>query len=155
MYHGWFQDSIWHLAKSRWRILEELPYALVTCIDSTEDVRSTTTANMIVDAESSCGFLGTSLLVGDGLILEIAPKYNLFSHFDEIWLYTNRPTATKPPATSIVFPTDLNVESPPTELLGWFVTSDCVLGLGDGIGMNYITTSSEIVEALNVRQQEV
>jgi len=29
-----------------------------------------------------------------------------------------------------------------------------VLGLGDGIGMNYVTTSKEIVKSLNIRQQE-
>jgi len=154
MHCGWLQDSIWDLADSQWRFLQELPYALVTCIDSIEDLTITTTARKIVEAEGDCRFLGVSLLVGNARIVDVAKRHKLFSHFDEVWLCRNPPADGKPAGTSIVSPTDLSFETPPRELLEWFSASDCVLGLGDGIGMNYVTTSEEIVLSLENRQRE-
>jgi hypothetical protein len=154
MHFGWLQDSIWHLVDSDWCILQEFPYVLVTCIDSTKDVKSTVTARKIAESEVSCSFLGTSLVVGNARIIDVAARCNLFSHFDEIWLFQERPVVGKPPGTSIVAPVDLNTETPPKDLLDWFIASNCVLGLGDGIGMNYITGSRNILDALNARQRQ-
>jgi len=39
--------------------------------------------------------------------------------------------------------------------LGGFPEVDIILGLGDGTGMNYMTTSGQIVESLNSRQREL
>lgn len=154
MYYGWLQDSIYDLIKSHWEVFEELPYVLVTCRDSSTDVKSTVTATKIVELEDYYSFLGRSFLVSDGKIMEVVQRYNLFSHFDEIWLYRDRPTINKPAGISIVSPLDLSKDTPSCEILEWFNESGCVLGLGDGIGMNYITTSKEIVQSLNVRQRE-
>lgn len=154
MYYGWLQDSIWDLIQSHWDVFDELPYSLVTCIDSSEDVKSTTTARKIFEFEASCSFMGRSLLVGDGRIVDVAKRYNLFSHFDEIWLYREHPVVDKPTGVSIVSPLELSTDAPSRDLLEWFDTSGCVLGLGDGIGMNYVTTSKEIVQSLSMRQRE-
>ncbi|MHC4464796.1 MAG: hypothetical protein ACYS30_25710 [Planctomycetota bacterium] len=154
MYNGWLQDSIWDLIQSNWEVFDKLPYALVTCIDSSEDMKSTITARKIVELEGSCSFLGRSLLVSDGRIVDVAQRYNLFSHFDEIWLYRDRPAVDKPTVFSIVSPLELSTDSLSRELLEWFDASGCILGLGDGIGMNYVTTSKEIVQSLNIRQRE-
>jgi hypothetical protein len=91
---GWLQDSIWDLWDSDCRFFREVPYALVTCIDSSEDL--TGTGRAIVESENGCSILGTSLLVGNGALPDIALHYDLFSHFDEVWLYETRPTADKP-----------------------------------------------------------
>ncbi len=154
MYYGWLQDSIWDLIQSHWEVFDELPYALVTCIDSIEDMKSTITARKIVELEDSCSFLGHSLLVGDCRIVDVAQRYNLFSHFDEIWLYKDCPAIDKPQESSIVSPLELSTDAPSKDLMEWFNASGCVLGLGDGIGMNYMTTSKEIVQSLNIRQRE-
>lgn len=152
MYCGWFQDSILDLTHSKWEVFRKLPYCLVTCTDSTHDLKSITTAWEITEWEGSCSFLGRSLIIGDGKMLGYARS--LFSHFDEIWLYEHRPTVEKPTEVSIVSPLELNRENPSGELLEWFGTSGCVLGLDDGIGMNYVTTSREILESLEARQRQ-
>jgi len=154
MHWGWVEDSIWRLAYSEWHFLRQLPYALVTSIDSSIDLRSTTTARKIVQREDSCTFLGRALLVPDGAIVEIALRHDLFSHFDEIWLYEHSPRVAKPPGASIVSPVDLSIAAPPRDLLNWFSESDCVVGLGDGIGMNYMTTSTQVAYALTGRQEQ-
>jgi len=154
MYYGWLQDSIRDLVESYWRVFRDAPYALVTCIDSSDDVRSLTTSRAIVQLEESSDFLDSSLLFSGGKIIDLARRYDLFNGFDEIWLYRKRPVVGKPHGFSIVSPLDLNTERPPGELLDWFTTSGCVLGLGDGIGMNYLTDSKDLVEWLNSRQRE-
>jgi len=153
IHFGWLQDWIRHLVDSDWCVLKEFRYVLVTCTDSTGDVKSTTTARKTVESEDSCSFLGRSLVVGNARIIDVAVRYDLFSHFDEMWLYQEPPLVGKPPGTSIVSPVDLNTETPPKELLDWFVASNCLLGLGDGIGMNYLTASEKIVHALHLRHE--
>jgi hypothetical protein len=116
-------------------------------------MKSTITAGRIIESEKSCSFLGSSLLVGDSKIICVEQRYKLFSHFDEIWLFEDHPDVDKPKEVSIVSPLELNKTIPSKELLDWFSASGCLLGLGDGMGMNYITTSEEIVQSLNAHQQ--
>lgn len=151
---GWLQDSIRSLIQSDWEGFDELPYSLVTRIDGSDDLKSMTTVRKIVDLDDSCGFLNDSLLVEDGRIVEVAQKYSLFSHFDEIWFYEERPVLAKPAGLSIISPLNLSRDHISQDLLEWFYASSCVLGLGGGMGMNYITTSDEIQESLLSRQQE-
>jgi hypothetical protein len=155
MFYGWVEDKIWSLAKSNWQIFTELPWCLVTCIDSSPNVTFMMKAEGIHKWEGFCSFLGKGLIVSDGKILNVAKEYNLFNGFDEIWLFRNCPTVEKPDEVSIVPPPpDLSRDAPPKELLEWFNASGCIVGLGDGVGMNYMTTSREIVESLNTRQRE-
>lgn len=154
MYYGWVEDRIRVLAKSRWRFFGELPWCLVTCIDGSRDVKGAMEGKGLAGWEGVCSVLGHGLVVGEGKILEVARAYELFNGFDEIWLFEARPTVEKPRGISIVPPpADLTAVAPPQELREWIEASGCVLGLGDGIGMNYITTSREIAEALTERQR--
>lgn len=154
MYWGWLEDKIWSLANSDWQIFHELPWCLVTCIDCSRGVASIMKAMGIHKWEAFCSFLGEALVVSDGKILDVAMEYNLFNGFDEIWLYRDCPDVEKPKEVSIVSTLDLSKETPSKELLEWFKVSGCILGLGDGVGMNYVTTSREIVQFLNTRQRE-
>ncbi len=81
-------------------------------------------------------------------MVQVAQKYRLFSHFDEVWLYEDRPVVEKPNTFSIVPPIDLARDPPSKELREWFLDSRCILGLGDGIGMNYLTISEQIRKSL-------
>jgi hypothetical protein len=123
-------------------------------VDSSPDVASIAKFHGIVERETSCSVLGNGLLIGDARVVDVSRSYNLFNGFDEIWLYEDRPTIVKPQSFSIVSPLDLNTDPLPQGLLEWFTTSACVLGLGDGCGMNYITTQKQIVDSLLARQQE-
>lgn len=153
MYSGWMEDRICDLAKTNWPIFRTLPWCLLTCIDSSHEVRSRIQAGRIAGWEGDCSFLGEALVVGEGKILELARAYKCFNGFDEIWLYENRPTMEKPKGISLIPPPiDLTAVAPSRELLEWVEASGCVLGLGDGIGMNYITPSKDIAESLTRRE---
>ncbi len=153
MYYGWVEDRIRSLAESDWRFFRELPWCLVTCIDSSP-VKSTRTAAEIVERQSSCSFLGGGLAVGEGRILELAKACNLFNGFDEIWFFREQPAVAKPEKLTIIPPPyDLTAYAPSQELLDWIELSGCVLGLADGIGMNYITPTKEIAESITARQR--
>ncbi len=153
MHYGWLQDGIWDLAKSNWEVFQKLPYCLVTCVDSSPDVAFMARAEGIIEKETSCSALGKGLLIRDARVLEVCRSYNLFNGFDEIWLYEDCPTIGKPQSFSIVSPLDLNEDPLPQGLLEWFTASACILGLGDGFGMNYITTQKQIVGSLMARQR--
>ena len=155
MCYGWLQDSIRDLIQSRWEVFDQLPYVLVTRIDSSEDMVSMLVTETIVQSEGACSLLGRSLLVGDARIVDIAQRYKLFSHFDEIWLYKEPPTIDIPEDVGIGPPLEPYAEAPSRELVDWFNASGCILGLGDGTGMSYVTKSREIAERLGDRQQGI
>ncbi|UCD00240.1 MAG: hypothetical protein JSW66_10225 [Phycisphaerales bacterium] len=153
MYYGWVEDKICALAKADWAVFRKLPWCLVTCIESSHKVKSKMQAGQVAAWEGVCSFLGDGLVVGEGKILELARACNWFNGFDEIWFYEERPAVEKPKAISIIPPpVDLTAVVPSRELLEWIEVSGCVLGLGDGIGMNYITPSKEIAESLTNRE---
>jgi hypothetical protein len=150
MYYGWLEDAIWALAKDKCEGLRRFPYCLITCVDSNPDVKF---MDGIFTRETSCSVYGNGLLVRDAQIVEIGERYNLFNPFDEMWLFENPPTQEKPDTFSIVAPLDLNKDPLPQGLLEWFNASGCVLGLGDGIGLNYVTANKSIFDALLERQK--
>ena len=154
MYHGWLQDSICDLVESEWEIFDQLPYVLVTRLDSSADMASLRVTETIVESEDACGLLGRSLLIADSQLLRIDLRYGLFSHFDEIGLYKERPTMDIPEGLDLGPPLELGAEEPSQALVDWFNSSACVLGLSDGTGMNYMTSSKAIVESLNDRQSK-
>lgn len=152
MYYAWLQDSIYDLTESHWEVFDRLPYALITRIDSSKDMASLLVTETIVHSEDACSLLGRSLLIGDAHLVDIARKYGLFSHYDEIWLFRERPTIDIPEGVGLGPPVEPCTEEPSQQLVDWFNATGCVLGLSDGTGMNYITNSKEIVDSLNKRQ---
>lgn len=154
MYYGWLQDSIGDLVDSEWEVFDQLPYVLVTRLDSSDDTASLLMSETIVQSEDACSLLGRSLLIADSQLVRIDLRYGLFSHFDEIWLYKERPTIDIPDGLDLGPPLELGAEEPSQVLVDWFNASTCVLGLSDGTGMNYMTRSKAIVESLNNRQSK-
>ena len=135
---GWLGNSISNVITSHLAVLTDSRYVLVTCVDSNFKVGTLLISTQIVESEAECSILGDSLLIAGANIAAIAERHNLFNGFDEIWLYRECPQTEKPRGISIVSPIDLNVERPSQELLDWFDQTGCILGLGDGIGMNFI-----------------
>jgi hypothetical protein len=128
MYYGWVEDKICALAKADWHVFHKLPWCLVTCIDSSQEVQAMMQAGGIAAWEGVCSFLGDGLVVGEGKILELAKAHHLFNGFDEIWLYEEHPAVEKPKAISIIPPpVDLTAVVPVRELLEWVKASGCVL----------------------------
>jgi hypothetical protein len=92
--------------------------------------------------------------VGSGVLLSgrqtvlLARKYLLFTHFDEFWLFREVPIEPKPEGVRIVAPYNLGEEVPP-EVANWMYRSGCIVGLGDGDGLNYVTVDERVARRLS------
>jgi hypothetical protein len=54
----------------------------------------------------------------------------------------------KPEGVRIVAPCDLS-EEVPTEVADWMWRSGCIAGLGDGVGLNYVTVDERVARLLS------
>ena len=83
---------------------------------------------------------------------KLVSGYRLFTGFDEIWLAPVVPAVGPPEEASLVYPVMLE-----SEALGaiaeWMAASQCVLGLGDGWGVNFVATDPDLVAALELKAE--
>jgi hypothetical protein len=167
---GWLglDTNIRIIAEEKPALIGQFPYCLITCIDSTVEIRKTTTAqNVVQDSSKECKFLGEGLLIPGSSIPDLIRDYNLFTGFDNIWCFREEPRTLPKPNLSLVGPTGVgeklaeevkepeklkelmdNFERENFELREWMGASGCVLGLGDGCGLTYATVSEELADEL-------
>jgi hypothetical protein len=119
-------------------------FALITSIDSSQDLRRVRSALTITQEIAGATFLGSGLLVPASGIAQVAERFKMFTGFDEVWFFPGKPRSSKPSELYLVAPLDLETEPPPEGLARWCAESGCQLGLGDGIGMNFATPDRQI-----------
>jgi uncharacterized protein YuzE len=133
---GHLNASIGDTLRDDPKLLSAFPFILVTCIDSNN---SPDTMSDVCRRFPQCEPMSGSILVPGRLIRNVRAAFNFFTGFDEIWCFATRPRATKLRDASIVAPFDVISDDVETELVRWCRESKCQLGLGDGVGLNYIT----------------
>lgn len=144
---GWIETSIGFLVKDYAELIGRFRYVLITSIDSSRDLQTLRTTKQIVGQFKDCKFLDGSLVVTEKVFSEIVKAYNLFNGFDEIWLFPHSPSIKLPPDVWITGPLDITKEVP-KGLVEWMISSGCILGLGDGIGLNFATSDKTIASLL-------
>jgi hypothetical protein len=92
--------------------------------------------------------VGSGVLLSGQQTIMLTRRYLLFTHFDEVWLFDEVPIEPKPERASIVAPYDLG-EEVPTEVADWMQHSGCIVGLGDGFGLNYVTVDEGVARLLS------
>jgi hypothetical protein len=145
---GWVDTSIRDLLRADTSELTRFTYWLVTSIDSTTDLTRHATAQAIVAQHASCAFLGQGVLIPGKAVASIAAHFDLFNGFDEAWLFAIKPDTSKPAGLSTVAPLNLGSDAVPPLLASWMKQSTCSLALGDGVGLNYATTSEPTARLL-------
>jgi len=143
---GWVDTSIGRLLHDSPAFPQQFAFAVITSIDSTTDLTGMAALRDIVRRNSQCQFLGGSLVVPANLAGEVA---QLFTGFDEIWWFDQAPKAPKPPEASLVAPLNLSTEQLPAWISLWMKESACRLGLGDGIGLNFVTPDETVGRLLD------
>jgi hypothetical protein len=142
---NWIDTSIVRLLKADVSVLSRYAFVMITSVDSSNDTEGFATGYQFL-SDLGCSEFGKNLLVPGNQIEAVANQ--LFSGFDEIWCFDERPTQPKPDGLWIVPPLNLSRDDLPEWLVPWMKESNCSLGLGDGIGMNYASPDRATAQRL-------
>lgn len=145
---GWLDTSIGALVRSRPTLLARFAYVLVTSLDSSTDMGSLPVVAAILQRMAASKLLGSGLVLPSSVLAQTAEDYKLFTGFDELWCFHHEPTIPKLSDISIVAPLNLSTDDVPEMLADWMDESKCLLGLGDGIGLNFVARDERIAVAL-------
>ena len=146
---GYKKDSfIADLVEEHPEFVESFPFALVTSLDSSPPTSLPNVRRALAEHVDEFQEVGSGVLLSGEQLILLARKYLLFTHFDEMWLFREAPMVSKPQEVSIVAPCDLSEEVPP-EVADWMWRSGCVVGLGDGDGLNYVAVDERIARLLS------
>jgi hypothetical protein len=131
----WSDGSIRLLVE--YGVLRFFKYTLLTSLDSATElsfgiVSKTLTNRGLQHKECGLGALFNSC--------ELTKYPNVFNGFDEIWCFDVIPILPKPPNATIVSPFDANTDQIDGGLPEWIKDSGCIVGMGDGIGVNIVSS---------------
>jgi len=144
---GCVDSSIATLLEIAPEIIAPYSHALVTSIDSERDLQNLEILKKSTHGIMQYEFLDNNLLLSREAFLTMLTTYDLFNGFDEIWFFLTKPSVKLPSGLWITGPLEI-VNDIPAGLIEWMKESGCVLGLGDGIGLNYITRKDTIAEKI-------
>lgn len=143
---GWINANICEVNAAE--VFSRFGWILLTSIDSTVDLFANNLGQRIVSFNSRCSFLGQGVIVPGELVVKVAAAFDLFNGFDEIWCFQQFPKIPKPNDLWIVSPFNIETDPLPPSLASWMAQTDCKLGLGDGIGLNFVTPEKEIASIM-------
>jgi hypothetical protein len=133
------QGSIHVLTASAVRVFEPWPWSLITSLDSLRDLSDVFRRPAFKTVADEAVVVGTAVLVSSAGLIRIA-KGGFLTGFDEVWLLSRPPGSAPPHDATIVGPADA-ANGDLTATIAWMRSEACGLALGDGIGLNYVTTS--------------
>jgi len=129
-------------------VLSQFPYSIISSIDSNRNPIDLITDKEIAKTISNFKDISKQLSILTKDLKKLLQEFDLFNGFDEIWFFSEIPKNPIPQAFWITGPREIQTDFP-TGLLEWMEINHCGLGLGDGIGMNYVTIYSNISEYMN------
>ena len=136
------------LVAERPEFIESYPFALITSLDSSPPTSLTNVRQALAEYLDRFRGVGSGVLLSGRQLVLLARRYLLFTHFDEVWLFREAPMEPKPEGVRIVSPSNLG-EGVPTEVADWMWRSGCIVGLGDGEGLNYVTVDEGLARQLS------
>jgi len=145
---GHLEASIPRLVREAHDVICRFDTVLITTLDSCWDLADSRVSSLILRKIPGSGVLGSGVVVPGWGLLVLVEDLRLFAGFDEVWCFNEPPLVPKPSDVSIVPPAApelLNAEL----LRSWFEEARCVLGLGDGAGLNYVTLDVELAGVLD------
>ncbi len=146
-------DNLWanNIDGSIHDVICELPelfdtfaWVLITSLDSSRDLDKDA---MIQQSGRLHRFLGSGVVFEGRSMRQLKLAEGMFSGFDELWCFRHEISIPIPPDVHIVGPLQMKTEIPDAVQM-WMNQSKCVLGLGDGTGLNYTTNDPAIAKLL-------
>jgi hypothetical protein len=141
---GWIDTGIRRVIDAG--LIARFKFILITSIDSSDDI--------LQMAENTHAFgqnwrpLGKGIIVPGREIDVLAKNMSFFTGFDELWGFEKMPVVALPDDTTLVAPVDIRTDPVPLGLVPWMNKTDCKLGLGDGVGANYVASDRELAVQL-------
>lgn len=133
------------------RVAQRLPgdaCVLIACMDSNRAPGASTFLLGEAQAHDPGATVhhGRIVMAARALAAFVADR-RAFAGFDEVWVFAGAPAADVVEPETIGLTSETPVEPAPA-LSGWFEETGCLLGLGDGDGLNYATPSRALAAAL-------
>lgn len=125
-------------------LFDAFDWVLVTSLDSSRDLNKDA---MIQKSGLLHHYLGSGALFEGRAMRQLMLADGMFSGFDELWCFRHEISIPTPPDVSLVGPLQIKTEIPDAVQM-WMKQSKCILGLGDGTGLNYITNDPAIAKLL-------
>ena len=120
-------------------------HALVTVVDSSANVRGISSVGPLLEEMNAAHeYVGDALAITVSVLLRLSHDYNFFHGFDEVWLCNAVPAVGKPAELRLTSDVQLGAELP-VGAAEWMQASGCIAGLGDGVGLNYVTSDEWLV----------
>jgi hypothetical protein len=121
---------------------------LIKTLDSINNIKSCSNLIQVIHQyDIPIKYVNQSLLVDGKSLIKITNHYDLFTGFDELWFLNSAGEIDLFNGVSIVTPPSF-LDVLPTDLIIWMKKADCYLGLGDGCGLNYITTEKTVASLI-------
>jgi hypothetical protein len=148
---GWLPDfRLGEFVQEHPSIFAQLPYVLLSSVDSDLNVSAMPWAKALFEKQPGWAASSDPLVTsGDWLVRLLLNGELSLNGFDELWICSKLPVPRRPEEAYIVAPRQLNEEIP-TATIRWMESSGCVLGLGDGYGLNFITTDMDLARRLEL-----
>lgn len=128
-------------------VMASLPWALITCLDSLSDLHEIRELP-VLRSQYGASLHGNSILLPGSEIVRAALELkSFFVWFDEVWWFEHPPVLLMPDDISITAPVDFS-EALNESAQRWFLDSNSILALGDGYGMNYMTSRKDLLLAI-------
>jgi hypothetical protein len=140
--------SIATIVEEHGQVFSRSNCVLIGCIDSHPNPNLMPFARKFFE-EDDTPLSEQPFVLSGSQFARLTSNYNLFTGFDEIWLASVVPTLMRPEEASLVAPVNLDFEMPGA-IAEWMAASQCVLGLGDGWGVNFVATNRDVVAELGL-----
>lgn len=131
------------------RVAGHLPgdaVSLIACLDSSrEPARSAFLMERARAADAGAVDQDGRIVLAARALAPLVDDPQVFAGYDEVYVFARRSQAVGPPPVAL---TSEEPVGPDPRLASWFADTGCLLGLGDGYGLNYATPSRTLAGAL-------
>lgn len=126
------------------QLFDGFSWVFITSLDSLRDLERD---SMVQSLRFPHRFSGGGLIVEGKSMRQLQLMNGMFSGFDELWCYKQDISMPKPREVQLVGPLAIKTVIPES-VRRWMEQSQCILGLGDGVGLNYVTSDLNIAKLL-------
>src|SRR5271165_4831480 len=145
---GWLDTSIHDFLETYQPNSRAGEFALITCLDSDLNPKSLLKrSGEFAIAMKDAKPLGNALLLPVRQLHAVTFRDRVFFGFDEVWFFPSDRIEAKPDSAWLVGPGRIGQKTL-DELGSWMVANSCSLGLGDGVGLNFLVKARGLMKYL-------